>query len=180
MAAILDFRSNDLATFDLQVTLPQVTRLILPTKFQVNWSFDPGEEVQNRLCILGFWFHTYCTGNSYFNTCSYRFFRRNVFRPQGYKTVFMLNSAEHEIFSANKYENVNNSWHFHINWQRNVHAQQCLARKNLQLLVILDLLAGQISCSVELSMKKVLYPRGQNNYNRERNQTGRMLSFLSC
>ena len=24
----------------------------------------------------------------------------------------MLNSAEHEIFSANKYENANNSWHF--------------------------------------------------------------------
>ena len=29
--------------------------------------------------------------------------------PQGYKTFFMLNSAEHEIFSANKYENANNS-----------------------------------------------------------------------
>ena len=27
---------------------------------------------------------------------------------------FMLNSAEHKIFSANKYENANNSWHFHI------------------------------------------------------------------
>ena len=36
------------------------------------------------------------------------------FRPWGYKTFFMLNSAEHEIFSANKYENANNSWHFHI------------------------------------------------------------------
>ena len=34
--------------------------------------------------------------------------------PWGYKTFFMLNSAEHEIFSANKYENANNSWHFHI------------------------------------------------------------------
>ena len=30
--------------------------------------------------------------------------------PQGYKTFFMLNSAEHEIFSANKYENANNSY----------------------------------------------------------------------
>ena len=30
----------------------------------------------------------------------------------GYKTFFMLNSAEHEIFPANKYENANNSWHF--------------------------------------------------------------------
>ena len=57
-------------------------------------------------------------------------------RPRGYKTFFMLNSAEHEIFSANKYENANNNWHFHIYWQRNFHAQLCLARKNLQLLVI--------------------------------------------
>ena len=29
-------------------------------------------------------------------------------------TFFMLNSAEHEIFSAYKYENANNSWYFHI------------------------------------------------------------------
>ena len=28
--------------------------------------------------------------------------------------LFTLNSAEYEIFSANKYENANNSWHFHI------------------------------------------------------------------
>ena len=48
----------------------------------------------------------------------------------------MLNSAEHEIFSANKYENANNSWHFHIYQQRNFHAQLCLARKKLQMLVI--------------------------------------------
>ena len=34
--------------------------------------------------------------------------------PKGSKTFFMLNSAEHEIFSANKNENANNSWHFHI------------------------------------------------------------------
>ena len=56
----------------------------------------------------------------------------------------MLNSVEHEIFSANKYENANNSWRFHnfIYWQRNFHAQLSLARKNLQLLGILDLLAG--------------------------------------
>ena len=59
---------------------------------------------------------------------------------QGYKTFFMLysaeheiclanksqitnncifflakhNSTEHEIFSSNKYENANNCWHFHI------------------------------------------------------------------
>ena len=30
------------------------------------------------------------------------------------KLFFMLNSAGHEIFSANKYKNANNIWHFHI------------------------------------------------------------------
>ena len=39
-------------------------------------------------------------------------------QARSYKT-FMLNSAEHEMFSANKYENANNSWHFHIYQQRN-------------------------------------------------------------
>ena len=34
--------------------------------------------------------------------------------PKVKKTFFMLNFDEHEIFSANKYENANNSWHFHI------------------------------------------------------------------
>ena len=63
------------------------------------------------------------------------------FRPRGYKSFSMVNSAKHEIISANKYENANNSWHyycwhFHIYQQRNFHAQLCLARKNLQLLVI--------------------------------------------
>ena len=31
--------------------------------------------------------------------------------PRGCK---IFSSAEHEIFSANEYENANNSWHFHI------------------------------------------------------------------
>ena len=49
------------------------------------------------------------------------------------KHFFWLSSAEHEIFSANKYENANNIWHFHIYLQTNFHAQLCLAiRKNLQ------------------------------------------------
>ena len=59
---------------------------------------------------------------------------------------FLLNIAEHEIFSANKYENANNSWHFHIYLQRKFHAQ----------LAFSYLLAEKISCSAELSMKKVL------------------------
>ena len=42
-------------------------------------------------------------------------------RPRGYKICFMLNSAEHEMFSANKYENAN-SWHFPIYLQRKFQA----------------------------------------------------------
>ena len=51
--------------------------------------------------------------------------RPHVDKARGYKTFSMLNSAEHEIFSANKYENANNSWHFHIYKQGNFHAQLC-------------------------------------------------------
>ena len=34
--------------------------------------------------------------------------------PEVIKLFFMLNTVGHETFSANKYENANNSWHFHI------------------------------------------------------------------
>ena len=36
---------------------------------------------------------------------------------------FLHNMAEHENFSANKYENDNFCWHFHIYLQRKFHAQ---------------------------------------------------------
>ena len=75
-------------------------------------------------------------------TWQYRNYSLNI-RPQGYKNFFMLNSAEHEIFSANKYENVNNI--------------------KLQLLVIWSLVAGQISCSAELSMKKFSEPKNMSS-----------------
>ena len=36
-------------------------------------------------------------------------------RPQrGYKTFFMLNSSEHEIYPAHKCLNANQCWHFYI------------------------------------------------------------------
>ena len=44
-------------------------------------------------------------------------------KPQDYKTFFMLNSAENEISSADKYENANLSWHFHIHKHRKFHTQ---------------------------------------------------------
>ena len=34
--------------------------------------------------------------------------------PGVIKLFFMLNSDEHEIFYANKYENASNSWHYKI------------------------------------------------------------------
>ena len=34
--------------------------------------------------------------------------------PEFVKPFFMLISAEHEIFSANKYKNAINIWHFYI------------------------------------------------------------------
>ena len=80
--------------------------------------------------------------------------------PRVYLTFFVRSSTENEIFSADKYENANNSWHFHIYKPRNFHTQLCLARKNLQLSAIRDLLAWQISFSAELSTKNVLQPRG--------------------
>ena len=36
---------------------------------------------------------------------------------------FLLNIAEHDIFSASKYENANFGWHFHIYKQRKFQAQ---------------------------------------------------------
>ena len=49
---------------------------------------------------------------------------------------FLLNIAEHGNLSANKYENANYCWHFHI------------------------LLAEKISCLAELSMKKSFITSG--------------------
>ena len=67
----------------------------------------------------------------------------------------MLDSAEHEIFSANKYENANNSGIF-VFLTEKISCSAIFCDKKLWLLVIWDLLAGQSSCLAELSMKKVL------------------------
>ena len=63
---------------------------------------------------------------------------------------FLLNIAEHEIFSANKYENANYCWHFHIYLQR-----------KFLLLAFSYLFGEKISCSAELSMKKSFITSGQ-------------------
>ena len=37
-----------------------------------------------------------------------------ILTAQGYKTFSMLDSAEHEIYPAHKWQNANNCWHFII------------------------------------------------------------------
>ena len=46
---------------------------------------------------------------------------------------FLLNIAEHENFSANKYENANFCWHFHTYYQSKFHAQLSWAWKKVLL-----------------------------------------------
>ena len=50
---------------------------------------------------------------------------------------FMLNSARHEIFSANKYENANNSWHFHILLAEKISCSAMFSKKELAIVSIL-------------------------------------------
>ena len=81
--------------------------------------------------------------------------------PRDYKTFF---HAEYNFFSANNYENANNSWHFHILLAEKFRAQLRLAGKKCivsSLKFIRNLLAGQkISCSADVSMKKKFYNFG--------------------
>ena len=60
---------------------------------------------------------------------------------------FLLNIAEHENFSANKYENVNYCWHFHIYKQRKFHAQLSWAWKKFYNLVF-QMVGAWLSLSV--------------------------------
>ena len=64
--------------------------------------------------------------------------------------VFLLNLAECEIFYAYGYENVNISWHFHINQQRKFHAQLSWACKKFYNL-------GACSCYFLLDVKLDIY-----------------------
>ena len=73
-----------------------------------------------------------------------------------YKTFFMPNSAETEIYPANKCLNANNCWHFNI-YKHDIYIiWEFEAKKISFFLSILILWAVKISCSVEWSMKKVL------------------------
>ena len=69
---------------------------------------------------------------------------------RGYKTFFMFNSTEHEIFPAHKCQNANNCKNSILG---------LLEPKKPYFLIYLYLCAFRIPCSIELSMKKVLLPR---------------------
>ena len=61
------------------------------------------------------------------------------------KLFLMLNSAEHEIFTANEYENASNSWHFHILAGK----VSCLLAEKVSCLLaekVSCLLAEKVSC----------------------------------
>ena len=70
--------------------------------------------------------------------------------PRGFKTVFMLNSTEHEIYPAHKCWNANN---FTVSEQYKYNTWEFYSMNNLSFYL---LWAIEISCSVELSMKRVL------------------------
>ena len=69
--------------------------------------------------------------------------------------LFILNSAGHEIFSANKYENANKVGIF-IFISREIFRLSYVKQEKIAVVNKLDLFAGHISCSAVLSMKKVL------------------------
>ena len=87
--------------------------------------------------------------------------RNRTPRPRGYKTFFMHNSTEHEIFPAHKCQNANICWHFNI-YEREKNSILDLPEpeKKPNFLTFLYLCALKISYSTELSMKNVLLPRG--------------------
>ena len=68
---------------------------------------------------------------------------------RGYKKFFVLNSAEHEIFPANKSQITNNCKFFHI----------------------LYLIEEKVSCSAELSMTKSFIALGARSIHRDITKT---------
>ena len=133
----------------LRRTIPELYQFLNEENFRLT-SGIPGKSNKSYLACFFFCFFFLNFLLLFYNTCMYfqsfififSFFHkqrdRNLTKLRGYKTFFMLNSAEHEIclliniklltiansflrniaehenFSANKYENANCCWHFHI------------------------------------------------------------------
>ena len=76
-------------------------------------------------------------------------------QPRGYKTFFMLNSDEHEMFPANKSQITHNCELF-LAKQLSMKISVLINMKMPTIVGIFILIAEKISCSAELSMKKKL------------------------
>ena len=75
----------------------------------------------------------------------------------GYKTFFMLYSAQHELFNAYKYQiTIANSFLLNITEYENFSANKYENANCWHWVAFSYLLAEKISCSAELSMKEVL------------------------
>ena len=114
------------AFFYLQVTP------MLRTKFRVNWPFGSGEEAKNRFSRLRSWrpslisdeitveeaqLPSFQVSKSFFELNSAELEVRppnKSLKLLAIANAFLLNIAEHENFSAYKYENAKYYWHFHI------------------------------------------------------------------
>ena len=73
------------------------------------------------------------------------------YRARGYKTFFMLNSAEHEILSARKYENIKKS-SFSGSDKPRVLFFLLINVKMPTIIVIITFMSRKNSCSAELNM----------------------------
>ena len=77
-------------------------------------------------------------------------------RLRGYKTFFMLNSVEHEILNAYKYKKTSRNLAFlGLDYPRMLFFP-LITVKMPTIVGILTFISRKISCSTELSMKKVL------------------------
>ena len=82
--------------------------------------------------------------------------KKAMTRARGYKTFFMLNSAEHEILNAHKYKKSQEIQHFLGSDKLIMLFFMFINVKMPTIVVILTFMSRKISCSTELSMKKVL------------------------
>ena len=89
--------------------------------------------------------------------------KQNMPLPQGLKTFFMLNSAEHGSFSANKYANANIEQQLTFSYllAEKFSRSAMFGKKEFVINSNLRFISRTISCSSELSMKKVLWPPTQ-------------------
>ena len=75
--------------------------------------------------------------------------------PRGYKTFFMLNSAEHEIVNAHRYKNIK-KFSFLCSYKPKMLFFLPINVKMPTIVGILTFMSRKISCSAELGMKEIL------------------------